>query len=100
LERRVQVTAQVAEQVGKDQAVGEAPNASDAREGVVVAAGDDRLEGEVGTGLEHGEVRGRGRGGAGGVDGDGPGRDDVLRRGDAVVEDDAVVGAPDLVGTA
>ena len=44
-----QVAAQVADQVGQDEPVGEAPGAGDALERVVIAAAEDRLEGEVGA---------------------------------------------------
>jgi len=48
------VTAQVADQLGHDQAVCEAPAARDALEGVVIASADDGLEREVRPRLEDG----------------------------------------------
>ena len=44
--------AQVADEVGDDLTVGEAPAAVDALEAIVVAPGDDRLERQVGAGLQ------------------------------------------------
>src|SRR6266508_4010121 len=92
--------AQVTDQVGDDDALEEAPPSVDALKTVAVPPGDDRLERKVGSGLEHGEV-GAGHGGIGArLDVDGHVRDHVLgRRGAVLVEDDAVVAAPDLART-
>jgi hypothetical protein len=50
------VPAQVPDEIGQDEPVGEPPHAVDALERVVIAAGDDRLQGKIGQGLEDGEV--------------------------------------------
>src|SRR6266702_1890965 len=54
--RVAQMTAQVADEVGDDLTVREAPAAVDALEAIVIAPGDDRLERQVGAGLRHREV--------------------------------------------
>src|SRR6202011_1218484 len=61
-----EVTAQVADEVTEDDALGQAPRAVDAGELVVVPTGDDGLQREVVDLLQDGEVR-PGRGGAGGL---------------------------------
>src|SRR5437660_6690864 len=90
------MTAQVADEVGDDLTVGEAPAAVDALEAIVVAPGDDRLEREVGAGLQHGEIRTRRRGRTVTADLDRDVADHMLRARSAVVEDHAVVAPPHL----
>src|SRR5262249_34339871 len=96
---RPEVTAQVTDQLGHDQAIGEAPGAGDALERVVIAPADDGLEREARPRLEDGERGARAR----------PIRrldlhdevgDHVASPGDAVVEQDAVVRPARLGGTA
>src|SRR5262249_36042597 len=58
---RPEVTAQVTDQLGPDQAIGEAPGARDALERVVIAPADDGLEREVRPRLEDGERGARAR---------------------------------------
>src|SRR5207248_2084985 len=94
--RSTEVVAQVAHQVGVDDALDEVPDAVGAGEAVVVATGQDRLQREARPGLEDGEVAARRRRPAVGRDVDGEVRDDVLGAGDAVVQDDAVVRPADL----
>src|SRR2546425_12385611 len=54
-----EVPAQVADQIGQDQPVGEAPGTVHPRERVVVAAAEDRLEREVGPRLQDREAGAR-----------------------------------------
>jgi hypothetical protein len=88
-----QVAAQVPDQVGQDEAVGEAPGAVHACERIMVAADDDRLQRKVRSGLEDGEVRSR-RGAIGTAQLDDQVGHDVARARATVVEDDCVVEAP------
>src|SRR5690349_23686758 len=93
------MTAQVADEVGDDLTVGEAPAAVDTLEAVVISPGDDRLEWQVGPGLQHGEVRTRRRHRTVTADLDRHVADHVLRARTPVVEDHAVVAPPHLFGS-
>ena len=53
---RVHVPREVTDQVGVDDALGEAPFSRMALEPVAVLTGDDRLQREIGKRLDHGEV--------------------------------------------
>src|SRR5262249_44427239 len=79
-----------------DDALAESPGAGGAREAVVVAAGQDRLEREGGHRLEDREVRPCGGGAGGLVHVDDEIRDDVLRARGAVVQLDDRERRPDF----